>query len=219
MNGEQANRFYEVKFGEDTEVAILPGENPLEFECLLTKLAEEWAPDGILEEYVVLTIARCMWRSKGYQQFILSKVTGANTGALVAFYELLAPATHEHKIKRELDRVKDPLADRLRREFPRKKFKDTKAWAEAMSNEIEKVFLPGDMRPSSRPEEALRFPEPISDELFDRELVFEERNQAALQRAINRLLEFKKAKRQVRFPAIQRFERTHPERLNVKIVR
>ena len=152
------------------------------------------------------------------QRFVASKVTSGNAGALVAFYELLAPTTAEHKIKRELDRLRGPLADRLRREFPRKQFKDAKAWAEAMSNEIEKFFLPAAMGSPSRPEEKPRFPESVSDELFDRELAFEERNQAALKRAIDLLLELKNTKRPISFRAIQRFEGTHPERL-IEIVR
>jgi hypothetical protein len=146
-----------------------------------------------------------MWRSDGYQRFVASKVTSGNAGALVAFYELLAPTTAEHKIKRELDRLRGPLADRLRREFPGKQFKDAKAWAEAMSNEIEKFFLPAAMGSPSRPEEEPRFPESVSDELFDRELAFEERNQAALKRAIDLLLELKNTKRPISFRAIQRF--------------
>jgi hypothetical protein len=46
MKSKQAGRFYEVNSGDQTEVAIPPGENPLEFERLHTRLAEEWAPDG-----------------------------------------------------------------------------------------------------------------------------------------------------------------------------
>ena len=130
------------------------------------------------------------------------------------FYQLLSPTTAEHEIKRELDRLRGPLADRLRSEFPRRKFNGTKAWAEAMSKEIEKVFLPRRKGSPSRPEEEPRFPEPVSDELFDRELAFEERNQAALKRNIDLLLELKNTKRPISFRAIQRFERSHSERLS-----
>jgi len=54
-----------------------------------------------------------MWRSDGYQRFVASKVTSGNAGALVAFYELLAPTTAEHKIKRELDRLTKDLLPAL----------------------------------------------------------------------------------------------------------
>jgi hypothetical protein len=54
--------------------------------------------------------------------------------------------------------------------------------------------------------------------LFDREVAFEERNQAALKRAIDLLLGLKNTKRPISFRAIQRFEGTHPERL-IEIVR
>ena len=49
MSSEQAEkRFYELKFGDEANVAILPGENPLDFELLHTKLAGGLTPDGVL---------------------------------------------------------------------------------------------------------------------------------------------------------------------------
>src|SRR5436190_1806410 len=64
---------YRVKSGDPPEVAILPGENPIEFERLHTRLAQEWAPDGVLEEDTVLMIAKCIWRKRRYQRFVSSK--------------------------------------------------------------------------------------------------------------------------------------------------
>ena len=102
---KHSDRFYEAKFEDETKVAILPGENPLEFERLHAKLAEEWAPDGLLEENAVLKIAKCMWRDREYQQFILSKTTTNFSEAsykeaeqeLLAFDNMLVEGAAEHE--------------------------------------------------------------------------------------------------------------------------
>ena len=102
---------------------------------------------------------------------------------------------------------------------PRQDFENTEAWAEAMSKVIKEVLLPSVVAILDEKAKAkILQSKPPSDELFDRELRFDERNEAALQRAIDRLLELKKAKRLVSFRAIQRFERTHPERLGKTII-
>jgi hypothetical protein len=111
MSSKHTERFYEVKSGDQAEVAILPDENPLEFERLHTRLAEEWAPDGLLEEDAVLTIAKCIWRRRRYQRFILSKFTTKSFNEdsykkgqqeLIAFHKVLVEGAAEHEIRREL---------------------------------------------------------------------------------------------------------------------
>jgi len=56
-NSNKNERGYKVKSGADTELAILPAEEPLPFELLHTKVAEDRAPDGPVEESLVHTIA------------------------------------------------------------------------------------------------------------------------------------------------------------------
>ena len=90
-----------------------------------------------------------------------------------------------------------------------------------MAKQIKEFLLPRIARILDGTEEEIigqREIPPTIDELFDRELKFD-RNEAALQRAIDRLLELKQAKQPSSFRAMQRFERTHPNRLNVKIIR
>jgi hypothetical protein len=226
---EKRKRFYEVKSGDQTEVAILPGENPLEFERLHTRLAEEWAPDGLLEENAVLTIAKCIWRRRWYQRFILSIFTTESFDEdrykmgqqeLLAFHKVLVEGAAEHEIRRELDRQRIPWDYHLLKYVPRHDFENTEVWAKAMANEIKESLLPEIANRLDRAEKAIfrkrEIPGPTSDELFDRELRFDERNEAALQRAIDRLLELKQAKRPISFRAMQRFERTHADRLHVR---
>src|SRR5437016_604111 len=128
MNSEQPKRFYEVKFGAETEFAILPGENPLDFELLQTKLAEEFAPDGLLEEEMVFTIAKCMWRKQRYQRFLAARRTAASfdpdheaydeVEALTGFFQALVKETDEDELQRLLNRLGGHLADDLRHRCP-----------------------------------------------------------------------------------------------------
>jgi hypothetical protein len=229
MSGKSAQRFYEVKSRDQTEVAILPGKNPLEFERLHTRLAEEWMPDGLLEEDTVLTIAKCIWRKREYQQSILSKVTKTSFNEetykkgqqeLLAFHRVLVEGAAEHKIRHELGCQQRPWEYQLLKNVPRQDFENTEAWAAALAEAIKDSLLPHIAHVLEGAEEAYvrrEIPGPTCDELFDGELRFDERNEAALQRAIDRLLELKQAKRPISFRAIQRFERTHPNRLNVKL--
>jgi len=231
MKSEQPKRFYQLKSGNEAEVAILQGEDPLEFERLHTRLAEEWAPDGLLEENAVLAIAKCIWRKLSYQRFIQSNGTTESFDKdryrqaqkeLLAFHKVLVEGAAEHEIRRGINRQQPPWDYHFLKWVPREDFNDNEAWAQEMAKQIKEYLLPGIARVLDGTEEAIvgqREIPPTIDELFDRELRFDERNEAALQRAIDRLLELKQAKRSISFRAIQRFERTHPDRLNVKIVR
>src|SRR5262245_13193662 len=58
-----------VKHGAFAKTAILPGEDPQEFEELHSALIEEWAPVGPTEEDAVLSIAKGVWRKGRAQKF------------------------------------------------------------------------------------------------------------------------------------------------------
>ena len=70
-NGHRPNA---LKHGAFSKVAILPGENPREFEELHSALIEEWAPTGPTEEEAVLSIAIGMWRKRRVQKFIQARI-------------------------------------------------------------------------------------------------------------------------------------------------
>jgi hypothetical protein len=53
-----------LKHGAYSSTAVLPGENPAEFEKLHQALIAELAPTGALEEDVVADIARLVWRKQ-----------------------------------------------------------------------------------------------------------------------------------------------------------
>ena len=218
-------RCYEVKSGDHTDIAIRRGKNAIEFERLHTGLAEELTPDGLLEEDAVLTIAKCIWRKRKRILPRVSKRRFYNKKAqqdLLAFHKVLVEGAAEHKIRHQIQCQQLFWEYRFLRDFPRQDFENTEAWAAALAEAIKDSLLPHIAHVLEGAEEAYvrrEIPGPTCDELFDRELRFDERNEAALQRAIDRLLELKQAKQPISFRAMQRFERTHPDRLNVKIVR
>jgi len=58
-----------LKHGAYSSTAVLPGENPAEFEKLHQALIAELAPTGALEEDIVADIARLVWRKQNLAIF------------------------------------------------------------------------------------------------------------------------------------------------------
>ena len=58
-----------LKHAAYSAMTLLPGEDPAEFEKLHKDLISDLAPDGPLEEDVVATIARLLWRKQNLQSF------------------------------------------------------------------------------------------------------------------------------------------------------
>jgi hypothetical protein len=63
-----------LKHGIFAATAILPGEDPREFEALHSALIKEWEPAGATEEDAVLSIAKAMWRKARLQKFLEVKI-------------------------------------------------------------------------------------------------------------------------------------------------
>jgi hypothetical protein len=63
-----------VKHGAFAKMAILPGEDPKEFEELHSALIEEWSPVGPTEEDAVLNIAKGVWRKRRQQKFLHTEI-------------------------------------------------------------------------------------------------------------------------------------------------
>jgi hypothetical protein len=51
-----------LRHGVWSNTAVLPGEDPRQFERLYRGLVQEWFPSGPAEEDAVFTLAKCMWR-------------------------------------------------------------------------------------------------------------------------------------------------------------
>jgi hypothetical protein len=53
-----------LKHGAYSATAILPGESQAEFEKLHRDILAEWTPSGVLENDIVMTITRLLWRKQ-----------------------------------------------------------------------------------------------------------------------------------------------------------
>ena len=53
-----------LKHGAYSATAILPGESQAEFEKLHRDTITEWTPSGVLENDIVMTITRLLWRKQ-----------------------------------------------------------------------------------------------------------------------------------------------------------
>ena len=225
---QQPKRLSEVKIEEKIEVVILPGD-PLDFERLHARLVAEAMPDGILEENTVRMIAKRIWREHEYQKLMLSEVVTPSVDMvfwenakrkLLAFHKMLVEGADEKKIRNGIIGVGIPWHEDIDRRFPQKDFENTDAWAKAIAEfvETERARIANGLEQLKNPV-VRREIKPVTHELLERELRFEERNEAAIQRSIDRLRELKQAKRPISLREMQRFERTHPDSQRVKISR
>ena len=56
---------------------ILPGENPAEFEKLHRDLIDEYGPNGALENDIIATMARLVWRKQNTKTFRIAELARA----------------------------------------------------------------------------------------------------------------------------------------------
>jgi hypothetical protein len=200
-----------LKHGAFAETAIVPGEDPREFDELLSALVEEWMPAGPTEEDAVLTIAKCIWRKRRVQKFIEAELmknmldprhaSYDESVGLTAFAVVMRTTpevafdSYYHRCLRE-ERIKY-----LQEKFPRGNFKSPSEWAQAIISEIKSVLLPA--LTTGVPEiddwvSLLQSAGTLTQELFKHELALDERLDAMNDRAIKRLVHIKMMKQTMR---------------------
>ena len=62
-----------LKHGGYSVTCILPGESPAEFEKQHQELIAEFSPNGALENDIVATVARLVWRKKNHGTFRIAE--------------------------------------------------------------------------------------------------------------------------------------------------
>jgi hypothetical protein len=72
-----------VKHGAYSAAALLPGESPAEFEKLHRDLIAEFAPFGVLEDDIVMTMARLVWRKQNLTTLRIAERAQARRAAIV----------------------------------------------------------------------------------------------------------------------------------------
>jgi hypothetical protein len=190
-----------TKHGAFAHIAILPGEDPHEFERLHRGLVDEWHPNGPSEEDAVLTMAVGMWRKARLQKFRWVQLYCGRSEPTHPFYDHeFALRTFCNGIKLNPELIETGLAvlpqktaDQLREKFPRENFESTAAWIAAMTKEVESAMLPGVQKADNLPVELLldRSAMFLTEEEFNKELAAEERIDGMTDRAMKRLIQAK----------------------------
>ena len=139
-----------LKHGAFAQTAILPGEDPREFEELHSALIEEWAPIGPTEEDAVLSIAKGVWRKRRAQKFLEAEIeicrfdpehplydeaqdlrvllSIMETAPFLNFVET-APDIFERYLQEAINRLVSGFqADYLQEKCPRQNFESASAW-------------------------------------------------------------------------------------------
>jgi hypothetical protein len=73
MSNRSPKHLNAVKHGAFAKTAVLPGEDPAEFEELHSALIEEWKPVGPTEEDAVLSIAQGVGANVEHRSFFRPK--------------------------------------------------------------------------------------------------------------------------------------------------
>ena len=81
-----------VKHGAYSATTVLPGESRAEFEKLHRGLIDELAPSGVLEDDIVMTIARLVWRKQNLATLRIAGRAQARRAAIVNEKLDVAPA-------------------------------------------------------------------------------------------------------------------------------
>jgi hypothetical protein len=203
-----------VKHGAFAKTAILPGEDPREFEELHSALIEEWAPVGPTEEDAVLSIAKGVWRKRRLQKFLHTEIDMCREDRGHPLYdqargyrELLDITEDEHflKVMKDAPHLFEDLlrstiegtipsytTTRFEETFPREKFTSASDWLAAL-----RLFISGQLREHRDPE-----PEVLLDQsakiytpdVVNHELAVDERIDAMIDRAVKRLVQTKAMK-------------------------
>ena len=134
------------KHGIFAATAILPGEDPREFDELHSALIAEWAPDGASEDEAVLSITNGAWRKRRLRMFLQIKITKNRldpnhasfdeTSGLRGFAALLQCQPDTAFDEYALRCLRPDTVSFLRSKFPRSKYTSTSHWAQAMIDEI-----------------------------------------------------------------------------------
>ena len=216
VNRKRTNRPYQPSNEDLVDLAI---DDPLRFELILTKLAEQYAVDGPDEEDCVKQMAKCLLLKQRLPTKRTQMEGFTECEAIDQFNDLLLAKAGEEKVKLALKNLGGWSGPHLRKEVPREKFDSAAEWFQALQDEI---FLEVMGRAISlRHKEEQQFEEPsekLTENVLIRDLTYEKLVDEQYDRALCRLLKIKAAKRQIGFRERRHFDRAHKDRLRGEIV-
>jgi hypothetical protein len=202
-----------LKHGVYSGKAVLPGEDPKEFDALLQSLFDEWQPNGPSEEETVRSLAHCFWRKNRLD--IFASIQDAKA-SFDENWKLMTPILDE--AKKYADKP-DELRKRLLEDSPdlqravaglcqvfdsemvfrsidilQKRDRAFKTVCDALGLQIQ-TLLPR-LMPIQQAELA-SLADIVTPESFEKELAVRERLDGMIDRCIKRLIHLKAGKRMV----------------------
>ena len=101
-----------VKHGAYSATAVLPGESGAEFEKLHRGLIAELVPSGVLEDDIVMTIARLVWRKQNLATLRIAECAQSRLEAIVYEKECDNEPSYlnDREDKREIERAAESEA-------------------------------------------------------------------------------------------------------------
>jgi hypothetical protein len=106
-----------VKHGAYSATALLPGESPAEFEKLHRSLIAEFGPSGVLEDDIVMTIARLVWRKQNFTTLRIARFAESRHQAIRSekvdngFQSLVDPVTYAEQSRAAEDQARKELGE------------------------------------------------------------------------------------------------------------
>lgn len=187
-----------VKHGAFAEALILPGEDIEEFKKLHASLVDEWAPEGPSEDDKVMSVAQNMWRKLRFRRYLQTRVAAIKQQdetirkrrsrdydrAIKVLEEIESGVPNSITEENLVDKLGKIHAEHVKKTVPRKNYDSENAWLSALSDSmvglLEAILqLQADLPPVD---------ERLGDEpLAERELAFEERLDAKIDRDIKQL--------------------------------
>jgi hypothetical protein len=206
MSNDKWKRPSAYQHGVFSRTAIVPGEDPEEFEELYSDLIKEWAPVGATEEDAVLSIAKAMWSKRRAQKFIQIEVTLNSTNPRHPSYDEYRTLSGLVNLLRAIPDNFEVYANNcldadtikyLTGKFPRSKYNSSQVRADAIIKEIESILMPKvNFTEPAAPEYGplLLSSRTFTADFFDKELKLDERLDIMIDRAFKRLIQIKAMK-------------------------
>ena len=105
-----------LQHGIYSTIGVLPGEDPAAFNKLCRALITEFAPKGALEDDIVTTMARLVWRKQNLKTLHVAR--RAQTHLSNVLDEMVEAKFHERtKTRTEVEELSAAAEDRVRGEF------------------------------------------------------------------------------------------------------
>src|SRR5262245_23199499 len=140
----KAKKLNAIKHGAFSQMTLLPGEDPEEFEALHAALRDEWNPEGPTQEDKVFNIAQNMWRKHRSGRFCRAmaefgkELHPRHEGVLLDFIK-------DVKAGKPISELKLPreVRDRLNKFYPREKYDSERAWLDTLVSGVADVEIEG----------------------------------------------------------------------------